>query len=206
MAMKIIRGGRLLDVAAHAAPHRDILIDGDTILEIGAPGMAAPQAAETIDASDRLMHPGLINGHTHSHGNLAKGTGERWTLELLLTAGPWISGGRETEEKYLSTLIGACEMLLKGCTACYDLMIELPIPTADGVGAVTKAYADVGMRAVVAPMVADSSFFEAIPGLMDALPDALPPCGRSSCPGRTTAINSGQAWRRRSRCTAPTTS
>ena len=173
MAMKIIRGGRLLDVAAHAEPHRDILIDGDTILEIGAPGMAAPEAAETIDATDRLMHPGLINGHTHSHGNLAKGTGERWTLELLLTAGPWISGGRETEEKYLSTLIGACEMLLKGCTACYDLMIELPIPTADGVGAVTKAYADVGMRAVVAPMVADSSFFEAIPGLMDALPDAL---------------------------------
>ncbi len=173
MAMKIIRGGRLLDVAAHAAPHRDILIDGDTILEIGAPGMAAPDAAETIDAANRLMHPGLINGHTHSHGNLAKGTGERWTLELLLTAGPWISGGRETEEKYLSTLIGACEMLLKGCTACYDLMIELPIPTADGVGAVTKAYADVGMRAVVAPMVADSSFFEAIPGLMDALPDAL---------------------------------
>jgi guanine deaminase len=39
--------------------------------------------------------------------------------------------------------------------------------------AVAKAYGDVGMRAVVAPMVADASFFEAIPGLMDALPPAL---------------------------------
>ena len=29
------------------------------------------------------------------------------------------------------------------------------------------------MRAVVAPMIADRTFFEAIPGLMDALPDAL---------------------------------
>src|SRR5437870_674419 len=30
-----------------------------------------------------------------------------------------------------------------------------------------------GMRAVLAPMIADRTFFEAIPGLMDALPDAL---------------------------------
>ena len=36
-----------------------------------------------------------------------------------------------------------------------------------------RAYADVGMRAVLAPMVADLSFFEAIPGLMDRLPPAL---------------------------------
>src|SRR5262249_59491939 len=32
-----------------------------------------------------------------------------------------------------------------------------------------RAHADVGMRAVVAPMVADRSFYEAIPGLHDAL-------------------------------------
>src|SRR5438874_9858474 len=36
-----------------------------------------------------------------------------------------------------------------------------------------RAYADVGMRAVVAPMVADRSFFEAIPGLLDVLPAEL---------------------------------
>jgi cytosine/adenosine deaminase-related metal-dependent hydrolase len=36
--------------------------------------------------------------------------------------------------------------------------------------AVASAYADVGMRAVIAPMVADRSLFEAIPGLLDALP------------------------------------
>lgn len=173
MDVTIIRGGRLLDIDRHAAPHRDILVRGDTIAEIGEPGLAAPDGATVVDAAGRLMHPGLINGHTHSHGNLTKGTGERWTLELLLTAGPWISGNRQTEDKYLSTLIGACEMLLKGCTACYDLMAEFPTPSEEGVGAVAKAYADAGMRAVVAPMVADLSFFEAIPGLMEALPPAL---------------------------------
>ena len=75
-----------------------------------------------------LLHPGLINAHTHGHGNLAKGMGDRWTLELLLNAAPWIGGGRELEDKYLSTLIGAAEMLLKGTTAAYDLSFEFPVP------------------------------------------------------------------------------
>ncbi len=119
------------------------------------------------------MHPGLINAHTHGHGNLAKGMADRWTLELLLTAGPWISGGRSLEDKYLSTLLGACEMLLKGCTACYDLTFEFPAPTIEGLNACGRAYRDAGMRAVVAPMVADLGFFQAIPGLMDALPPEL---------------------------------
>ena len=47
--------------------------------------------------------------------------GDRWTLELLLTAAPWISGSRTLEDKYLSAMIGAAEMVLKGCTAAYDL-------------------------------------------------------------------------------------
>ena len=37
----------------------------------------------------------------------------------------------------------------------------------------TGPQADVGMRAVIAPMVADRSFYEAIPGLMEALPRPL---------------------------------
>ena len=91
--------------------------------------------------------------------------GDRWTLELLLSAAPWITGNRTAEDKYLSTQLGAVEMVLKGCTACYDLSFEWPMPTADGLALVAQAYADVGMRAVIAPMVADRSFYEAIPGL-----------------------------------------
>jgi len=126
-----------------------------------------------VDARGKLLHPGLINAHTHAHGNLAKGMGDRWTLELLLTTGPWISGGRSLEEKHLSAKLGAVEMVLKGCTACYDLPLEWPAPTAEGLGAVGSAYAAVGMRAVVAPMVADRTFFEAVPGLMEVLPPPL---------------------------------
>jgi 5-methylthioadenosine/S-adenosylhomocysteine deaminase len=171
--MTIVRNGRVLDITGHRAPPADILIAADTISEVGPPGLAAPADAVLIDATDRLIHPGLINAHTHGHGNLSKGMGDRWTLELLLTAAPWISGNRTTEDKYLSTYIGALEMLMKGCTACYDLTVEFPRPTPEGLSACARAYADAGMRAVVAPMVASLTFYEAIPGLTEVLPAPL---------------------------------
>lgn len=170
---QIIRGGRVLDAARRTSDLRDILIEGDTILAVGAPGMDAPDDAKLVDASRRLMHPGLVNAHTHGHGVLGKGAGDRWTLELLLNAGPWLSGGRLLEDKYLSTYVGAIEMLMKGCTAAYDLTAEFPLPTLEGLDTCASAYADAGLRTVLAPMVAEYSFYEAIPGLMDAVPDDL---------------------------------
>ena len=171
--MKVIRGGQLIDVLEHNASHVDILIKNDTIIEIGRPGLKVPHGTTLIDASGMLLHPGLINAHTHSHGNLAKGIGDRWTLELLLASGPWSFGQRIFDDIYLSTTIGAVEMVTKGCTSCYDLMLEMPAPTAEGLEAAGKAYVDVGMRAVIAPMVADKTLYEAIPGLMDSLSPSL---------------------------------
>ena len=101
MAWTILRGGRVLDIAAGAADFADILIDGDTIREVGPPGLMAPPDAIEISAARRLLHPGLVNAHTHGHGNLGKGMGDRWTLELLLTAAPWITGNRTLEDRYL---------------------------------------------------------------------------------------------------------
>ncbi len=169
----IVRGGKLLDLAKRKALPVDILIKGDTIAEIGRPGLAAPAGAVVIDAKNRLMHPGLINAHTHGPGNLGKGMGDLWSLELLLTASPWINGGRTLEDKYLSAMIGAAEMVMKGCTAAYDLAAEFPLPSVDGLAAMARAYEEVGMRAVLAPMVADITFFDAIPGLMERLAPSL---------------------------------
>jgi guanine deaminase len=173
MTYTVLRGGRVLDIAAGTTDAADILIADDTIREIGPPGLPAPAGATEISAARRLIHPGLVNAHTHSHGNLAKGMGDRWTLELLLTAAPWIGGNRNADDIRLSAQIGAVEMVLKGCTACYDLFFEWPAPSREGMALVADAYAEVGMRAVIAPMVADRTFYEAIPGLADALPAAL---------------------------------
>ena len=167
----VIRNGRIVDPARRRAVPSDLLLRGDCIAEIGPPGLAAPEDSRTVDASDRLLMPGLVNAHTHGHGTLARGVGDRWTLELLLNAGPWLSGQRSLEHKYLAAQIGALEMISKGCTACYDLYFEFPAPTAEGIQAVADAYRDVGMRAVLAPMIADRSFYQALPGLMEALPE-----------------------------------
>ncbi|MEJ0017852.1 MAG: amidohydrolase family protein [Acetobacteraceae bacterium] len=168
----VIRGGLVLDATGYLGP-TDILVQDGTIVAIGAPGMPAPDDAKVVDAARRLLHPGLINAHTHGHGNLARSMGDRWTLELLLASSPHTTPYQFVEEKSVSATIGAAEMLLKGCTACYDLFVELPLPTEEGMAAVADAYARAGMRAVIAPMMADMTFYEAIPGLMDALPPHL---------------------------------
>lgn len=167
---QIIRGGRVLNIRDHRADPADILIAGDDIREIGPPGLPAPPEARAIDAAGKLLMPGLVNAHTHGHGSLGKGKGDRWSLELLLNAGPWISGRLTLEDKYLGALLNAAEMLRTGCTAAYDLYFEFPVATVEGIDAVTRGYAEAGIRAVIAPMMADRTLYEAIPGLIDHLP------------------------------------
>jgi 5-methylthioadenosine/S-adenosylhomocysteine deaminase len=169
----LITGALVVDPAAEKAEHRDLLVRGGMIAQIGAPGTIAAPGAEVHKASDRLILPGLVNSHTHGHANLMKGVADRWTLEASLTNGPWLGGARDPDTIYLSTLLGAIDMVSKGCTACFDLVYEFPRPTAAGFAAVARAYADVGMRAVLAPMIADKTLFHAIPGLLDALPADL---------------------------------
>ncbi len=170
----VIRGGRLLDLATHRAEAADILVVAATIREIGPPGLAVPADAMAIAAEDRLLVPGLVNAHTHAHGGLAKGmVADRVPLEMFLSSAGALSAGRTTEEKYLSTLISGVEMVRKGCTASYDLVVEYPAPSADGVRAVAQAYLDLGMRAVVAPMMADRTLYQALPGLVEAMPETL---------------------------------
>ena len=183
---QVIRGARIADPAKRRGEPGDILIRDGIILEVGAPGMAVPDGTAEMDAAGHIVHPGLTNAHMHSHGGLARGQGDRWTLELLLVAAPWIGGNRALSDKKLSATICAAEMAMKGCTAAYDLFAEFPLPTQDGMDAAAEAYHDVGIRAVIAPMVADRTFYEAIPGLMDALPPALQTAVQGLRPGDGT--------------------
>lgn len=173
MSRLIVAGGLVADLAAGGTARRDLLVEAGRIVAIGDPGTIDAAGAAAHDARGRLILPGFVNSHTHGHANLMKGVADRWTLEASLTNGPWMSGARDPETIYLSTLIGALDMLSKGCTACFDLVYEFPRPTVAGFMAVARAYHDAGMKAVLAPMVADRTLFGAIPGLADALPDDL---------------------------------
>jgi cytosine/adenosine deaminase-related metal-dependent hydrolase len=166
--MILIQGGRVASAGTWNGEFRDILIEGDRIADVTAPGNVTREA-ETIDASRMLIIPGLVNAHTHAHGNLAKGVADRWPLEVFLNWGPW-SLGRTVEHYRVAALIGAAEMVRKGCTAAYDLFAEYPTPSVVGIEAVARSYQEIGVRAAIAPMMADRSLYEAMPGFIDVLP------------------------------------
>ncbi len=167
----ILRGGLVLDPGGQAAP-RDVLIEDGVILAIDPPGFGVSDDTETISADDRMLIPGLISAHTHSHGALNRGAvDDKVSLEMFLTGAGASTRSRGLEDKYLSAALSAAEMIRKGTTACFDLTVEFPGPSREGISAVGRAYRDAGMRAVVAPMISDRTLYQALPGLLDALPD-----------------------------------
>jgi 5-methylthioadenosine/S-adenosylhomocysteine deaminase len=171
----VIRGGLVLQPDGGAAP-RDVLIEDGRIVALEQPDTPVSEDAEILSAADRLLIPGLVNAHTHSHGALNRGAvDDRVSLEMFLTGGGASARSRGLEDKYLSAALSAAEMIRKGCTACFDLTVEVPEPTPDGLFAVARAYSDAGMRAVVAPMIADRTIYQALPGLLEALPESMRP-------------------------------
>lgn len=171
--MILIHGAKVVRPKTFAAEALDVIVEGDTIKDLVAPGSVKGDGMERVDATGRALMPGLVNGHNHATANLAKGLFDRYNLELYLTAVPWSTGRRTLEDKALSATLGAAEMARKGCTAAYDMFAEFPLPTVEGMAAVAEAYAKVGLRAVIAPQITDKSYWEAVPGLADALPEPL---------------------------------
>jgi 5-methylthioadenosine/S-adenosylhomocysteine deaminase len=168
----VIQGGRILDGDSAELVRADILIENDRIVAVGE-GIDIPEDAEVRQADGKLVLPGLINAHTHAHNNLSKGIGDKWTLEEQLNHSPAVLTGRTPEDHYVSAAIGAIEMLKSGCTSTYDLFMALPAPSSEGIEAVVRAYSDVGLRAVLAPAVADIVFYRTVPGLIELLPTDL---------------------------------
>jgi guanine deaminase len=167
----LIRGGLVLVDNARFAVCSLLIQEGQIAAIIDGDG---PGGVPVMDATDRIIIPGLVNGHTHSHGALGRGgVAQDATLETFLTGASAMNGQRRTDDLRLSAELSAAEMIRKGCTACFDLSVELPGPSVAGLHAVALAYHDAGMRAVVAPMISDRTIFQALPGLLDAFDPAM---------------------------------
>jgi len=64
--MLLIKNGRVLDPASKTDAVRDILLEGETIAEIAAPGkISRANGAEVFDASGLIVAPGFIDMHVH---------------------------------------------------------------------------------------------------------------------------------------------
>ncbi|MEM6973444.1 MAG: amidohydrolase family protein [Pseudomonadota bacterium] len=168
----LITGGQVLHGTPATVAPADILVDGTRIATIEPAGTIDPSRGRPLSAVDRLIVPGLVNGHTHGHGALGKGlVGDRAPLEVFLTGSGASNGNRTIEDKRLTARLTAVELVRKGCTTAFDLFVEYPVPSVEGMDAVASAYDEVGMRTVVAPMMADRTLFEALPGLIESLPE-----------------------------------
>src|SRR5580692_3597728 len=64
--MFLIKNGRVLDPASKSDSARDILLDGERIAEIAAPGkIANANGVEIFDATGLIVTPGFIDMHVH---------------------------------------------------------------------------------------------------------------------------------------------
>ncbi|MGB8038000.1 MAG: amidohydrolase family protein [Pseudolabrys sp.] len=168
----LIKNGLVLP-SAHSEPRTvDILVDGALISNIGR-DLYAPEGVRVIDAEGHLVIPGLINAHTHGRENLLKGLIDNRPLEPWLLQLAALTDERSPEDQYVSVALGAVEMLKHGVTAAYELFTNIPTITPEAVAAVLGAYRDVGLRAVVAPCVADIPYHRTIPGLVERLEPSL---------------------------------
>ncbi len=64
--MLLIKNGRVIDPASETDAPRDVLIDGDKIVEVAQPGkIGQDQRVEVFDATGLIVAPGFIDLHAH---------------------------------------------------------------------------------------------------------------------------------------------
>jgi 5-methylthioadenosine/S-adenosylhomocysteine deaminase len=141
------------------------LARGERLAELGARAID-----QTIDATDKLLMPGFVNAHYHSHDVLLKGCFETIPLELwLLSALPPSYPKRSTAEIRARTLLGALECLRSGMTTVQDLATIYPFDE-EHLEAVLQAYEDIGIRCVFALQFTDMAGAKSIPFWEDVVP------------------------------------
>jgi 5-methylthioadenosine/S-adenosylhomocysteine deaminase len=151
----LIRGGQVYDHEGdvHKPARADILIEDGDIVAVG-PDLAADSAVEIVDASRRLVVPGLINAHYHSHDTLCRGMFEELPLEIWLLYTLPMGQSRSKEEVRARTLVGALESLRCGITTVQDMLGLAPLDD-ENTDIVIAAYREAGIRVVFSPMVWD---------------------------------------------------
>ena len=119
------------------------------ITAIGTSADATPEATNTIDATDQLVTPGLINAHHHLFQNLTrafKPMTDKPLFGWLQALYPIWTANIDEESEYLAAWVGLGELALSGCTTSTDHHYLHPVRAGDLLGAEIRAAQDLGMR------------------------------------------------------------
>lgn len=125
-----------------------VVVEDGFITEL-RPASAGPvDADEVIDATGRLVMPGLVNLHTHLPMTLLRGLAEDVDLQGFLTR-VWAAEGAVMDEETveLGATLGALESLLGGCTTQLDMYFHHEAAHRGAVAA--------GSRHVIGPVFMD---------------------------------------------------
>jgi cytosine/adenosine deaminase-related metal-dependent hydrolase len=170
----LIRGGRVYDHDGdvHQPGLADVLIGGGRIERI-APRIAPEPGVEVIEAKDKLVVPGFVNAHYHSHDSMMKGLFEEMPFDVwAIHTNAASYGVRSHREVRVRTLIGACEMLKNGITTVQDFLTLVPAQE-EYLDTILSAYADAGIRVVMGLAARDRAALDILPLMGDLLPEAL---------------------------------
>jgi len=152
----------------------DIAIVDDAIAAI-APQLNPPQGAEIINATGRLVMPGLINAHLHSNEIFYRGRYQQKPLETwMLYAYPFFgSSPLDLRLLYLRTMLVAIESLRNGVTMISDDFFDPPQHDIVRLATVFQAYEDVGIRANIASGLMNLPYLDTIAYGRDVVPADL---------------------------------
>jgi len=170
----LIRGGRVYDHDGdvHQPAVADVLIEGEIIATV-APRIEPPPGADVIDAGNKLVAPGLVNAHYHSHDVLMKGLFEEQPFDIWTGyTGAASYGARSQRELRIRTLIGAAEMLRNGITTVQDFLTVYPSDSAN-IDTVLSAYEEAGIRVNFAIASRDRPRLDIAPLMPKDLPEPL---------------------------------
>jgi len=155
----LVSGGRVLDLDGdldRPAP-ADLLIEDGRIVAVGDGATSASRntSVTILDARDKLIIPGLINAHYHSHDVMLRGQFEQLPLDAWqLYSAPNNYQRPSNDDIALRTQLGAAECLLNGMTTVQD-MVSIVGADQGHLDGIQRAYYASGIRVVLALQYSD---------------------------------------------------
>jgi cytosine/adenosine deaminase-related metal-dependent hydrolase len=158
MPTLLIKNGVILtlDAASQIFERGHILIE-DGLIATVAPGDFPGHADHTIDATLRLVAPGLINAHTHSQSATMAGIGDGLRHPAFMWLTQAHTSRRTPAEIRLAVHLTAWAMLSTGTTAAIDHFPGQRFTAAD-LDAVLAAWDETGMRIALGMRFFDAGF------------------------------------------------